>query len=204
MPVITLPFGPLEANCHIVHNGTDAVIFDPSDETDRVLKKLENSGLTLRAIALTHLHVDHCLGAAVLSKAAALPVLAGREDWEARSILLGRGMSFGMHVPSFEAEILEPGEIEWGSLKCRVIHTPGHSAGSLCFYFEELDVLISGDVLFYRSVGRSDLPGGDAGTLMRSIKEKIYTLPGRVAVYPGHGPETSVGYEAVHNMFCRA
>lgn len=204
MPVITLPFGPLEANCHIVHNGRDAVVFDPSDETAAVLKILADNGLTLRAVALTHLHSDHCLGCADMAEASGLPVYIGKEDWEERALFLCKGMCFGMTIKPFEAEVLAPGEVEWGSLKCRVIHTPGHSPGSLCYYFPDLDVIVTGDLLFYRSVGRSDLPMGDGPTLVRSLREKIYTLPGAVMVYPGHGPETSIGYEAVHNHFCRA
>jgi len=204
MPVITLPFGPLEANCHIVHNGKDAVVFDPSDETAFLLKTLSDNGLTLRAVVLTHLHADHCLGCADFAEATGLPVFVGREDWDERAMFLCKGMCFGMRMKPFEAEILAPGEVTWGSLHCHVIHTPGHSPGSLCCYFDELGVIITGDLLFYRSVGRSDLPFGDGPTLVRSLREKIYTLPGNVEVYPGHGPETSIGYEAVHNHFCRA
>ena len=204
MPVITLPFGPLEANCHIVHNGSDAVVFDPSDETDVVLKNIADNGLTLRAVALTHLHSDHCLGCADMARATGLTPLVGKEDWDDRNMLLCRGMCFGMNLKPFEAETLEPGDVNWGSLNCRVIHTPGHSAGSLCYYFADLGVIITGDLLFFRSVGRSDLPGGNGAELMRSLRESIYTLPGSVEVYPGHGPETSIGYEAAHNCYCRA
>ena len=204
MPVITLPFGALEANCHIVHNGTDAVVFDPSDDTAAVLDILAKKKLTLRAIALTHLHVDHCLGCAELSKVTGLIPVIGLEDWLQRGMLLGKGMCFGMDLKPFQAEPLEEGEITWGTLNCKVIHTPGHSPGSLCYYFEDLGVLITGDLLFFRSVGRSDLPFGDGEALVRSLREKIYTLPGATLVYPGHGPETSVSFEAVHNHFCRA
>ena len=204
MPVITLPFGALEANCHIVHNGTDAVVFDPSDDTAAVLDILAKKKLTLRAIALTHLHVDHCLGCAELSKATGLIPVIGLEDWLQRGMLLGKGMCFGMDLKPFQAEPLEEGEITWGTLNCKAIHTPGHSPGSLCYYFEDLGVLITGDLLFFRSVGRSDLPFGDGEALVRSLREKIYTLPGATLVYPGHGPETSVSFEAVHNHFCRA
>ena len=204
MPVFTLPFGALEANCHIVHNGTDAVVFDPSDDTAAVLDFLAKKNLTLRAIALTHLHVDHCLGCAELSKATGLIPVIGLEDWLQRSVLLDRGMCFGMEVKPFQAEPLTEGEVAWGSLNCKVIHTPGHSPGSLCYYFEDLGVLITGDLLFFRSVGRSDLPFGDGEALVRSLREKVYTLPGATLVYPGHGPETSVSFEAIHTHFCRA
>ena len=204
MPVITLPFGALEANCHIVHNGTDAVVFDPSDDTAAILDILAQKKLTLRAVALTHLHCDHCLGCADIAKATGLVPLIGLEDWLQRGVLLGKGMCFGMDVKPFQAEPLTEGEVAWGSLNCKVIHTPGHSPGSLCYYFEDLGVLVTGDLLFFRSVGRSDLPFGDGEALVRSLREKIYTLPGATLVYPGHGPETSVSFEAIHNHFCRA
>lgn len=204
MPVITLPFGPLEANCHIVHNGRDAVIFDPSSETNLVLQKLSENNLTLRAVALTHLHSDHCLGCANIEKATNLTVLVGMEDWVNRAVLLCKDMCFGMVLKPFEAEILPPGEVDWGTLHCRVIHTPGHSAGSLCYYFADFGIIITGDLLFHCSVGRTDLPGGNSDELVRSLRESIYTLPGNVIVYPGHGPETSIGYEAAHNYYCRA
>ncbi len=204
MPVITLPFGPLEANCHIVHNGQDAVVFDPSDDTNLVMNTIAGHGLSLRAVALTHLHCDHCLGCAGMVRACGLKPYVGLQDWEERKLLLCKGMCFGMNLEPFEAEVLEPGDAAWGSLSCRVIHTPGHSAGSLCYYFSDLGVIITGDLLFFRSVGRTDLPGGNSEALQNSLKEKIYTLPGNTAVYPGHGPETSIGYEAAHNAFCRA
>ncbi|WP_298067506.1 MBL fold metallo-hydrolase [uncultured Mailhella sp.] len=204
MPVITMPFGPLEANCHIVYQGSDAVIFDPSSETEQVLDTLAAHKLTLHAIALTHLHADHCLGCAALARITGLTPFVGKEDWDERSLLLCKGMSFGMYVEPFEARILEPGEVVWGALRCRVIGTPGHSAGSLCYYFPDLKAVITGDLLFYRSVGRTDFPGGDSEALARSLRGSIYTLPGDVTVYPGHGPETSVGAEASGNLYCRA
>ena len=202
MPVITLPFGPLEANCYIVHNGKDAVVFDPSIETDLVLKSISNNGLTLRAVALTHLHCDHCIGCADMTRATGMLPLVGAEDWAERSLLLCKGMCFGMNLKPFEAEVLAPGEVTWGSLSCRVMHTPGHSAGSLCYYFPDLGLVLTGDLLFFRSVGRTDLPGGNGDDLVKSLREIIYKLPGNVMVYPGHGPETSVGYEAAHNCYC--
>ena len=121
MPVITLPFGPLEANCHIVHNGRDAVVFDPSDETDLVLKKISENNLTLRAVALTHLHSDHCLGCADMTRATGLTVLVGMEDWVDRAMLLCKGMCFGMNLKPFEAEILAPGEADWGTAASSIL-----------------------------------------------------------------------------------
>ena len=170
MPVITLPFGPLEANCYIVHNGKDAVVFDPSIETDLVLKSISDNGLTLRAVALTHLHCDHCIGCADMTRATGMLPLVGAEDWAERSLLLCKGMCFGMNLKPFEAEVLAPGEVTWGSLSCRVMHTPGHSSGSLCYYFPDLGLVLTGDLLFFRSVGRTDLPGGNGDDLVKSLR----------------------------------
>lgn len=117
-----------------------------------------------------------------------------------KDTLLSRGMRFGLpEVPAFKGEILAPGSYVWGDMECRAIHAPGHSAGSLCFYIPKEKALLAGDVLFYRSVGRSDFPGGDADTLCRTLRERIYTLPSDTVVYPGHGPVTTVGDEAAHN-----
>ncbi|MBR4423910.1 MAG: MBL fold metallo-hydrolase [Mailhella sp.] len=202
MPVITIPFGMLEANCHIVHNGRDAVVFDPADDTDAILKAVAREGVQLRGAALTHLHADHCLGCAAFSRATGLLPAVGREDWDERELLLCRGMCFGMDMEPFSAVPVSAGRISWGSLECEALHAPGHSPGSLCYYFAALGIVITGDVLFYRSVGRSDLPGGNTAQLMDSIRGRIYALPDETQVYPGHGPETSVGDEKRLNPFC--
>ncbi len=205
MPVLTFPFGPLDANCHLLHNGVDAVIADPSDQTDDVLQAAKALGLTVRALLLTHAHFDHAGGAEAMVKATGLPVFVGLEDWAVRDLYLMGGLLYGFpRVPLFEADILEPGPARWGSLECEVIHAPGHSPGSLCFYFPAEKALLSGDVIFYRSVGRSDLPGGDQAALFQTLRQSIYTLPPDTVIYPGHGDPTTVGDEAAANPFCRA
>ena len=195
MPVLTFPFGPLEANAYLLHNGRDAVVADPPDDPARVLDVIRDKGLALRAILLTHLHFDHAGGCAAMSAATGLPVLVGREDWELRDVLLSGPMLFGL--PPVPAGA-------WGSLDCTVLHAPGHSPGSLCYYFPKEKALLSGDVIFYRSVGRSDLPGGDFDTLCRSLRSVVYTLPEDTVIYPGHGERTTVGIEAAFNPVCPA
>lgn len=215
MPIISIPFGQLGANCNIVYNDKDAVVIDPCDnsdshtghgttyDTDYLMKFMKEKGLTLRAILLTHLHFDHASGCAELQKRSGLPVYVGEEDWEMRDVLLGRSMLFGLSkVEDFDTNILTEGEHKFGSLSCKVIHAPGHSPGSLCYYFAEEKALIAGDVLFHRSVGRSDFPGGNARMLANTLIEKIYTLPFETVVYCGHGESTLVGEEAKHNPFC--
>ncbi|MCH5277812.1 MAG: MBL fold metallo-hydrolase [Desulfovibrionaceae bacterium] len=208
MPVLTFPFGPLEANAYLLHNERDAVVADPPDDPARVLRVIRDKGLTLRAIVLTHLHFDHAGGCAAMSGATGLPVLVGSQDWELRDVLLSGPLLFGQPpIPAFEAEALAPGPIPagtWGSLDCTVLHAPGHSPGSLCYYFPEEKALLAGDVIFYRSVGRSDLPGGDFDTLCRSLRRVVYTLPEDTVIYPGHGERTTVGIEAAFNPICPA
>lgn len=208
MPVLTFPFGPLEANAYLLHNGRDAVVADPPDDPARVLDIIRDNHLTLRAILLTHLHFDHAGGCAAMSAATGLPARVGREDWDLRDTLLSGGMLFGLPpVPAFKADPLEPGPVPagtWGSLNCTVLHVPGHSPGSLCYYFPEEKALLAGDVIFYRSVGRTDLPGGDFDTLCRSLRSAVYTLPPDTVIYPGHGALTTVGREAASNPFCPA
>lgn len=205
MPVLSFPFGPLEANGYLLHNGKDAIVADPPDETGDVLDVVKSKGLTVRAIVLTHLHFDHVSGAAAMSRATGLPLYAGKEDADIKHVMLSRAMMFGLPpVPEFEVVPLAPGLRQWGTLNCSVLHVPGHSPGSLCFYFADEKALLSGDVLFYRSVGRSDLPGGDGDVLCRSLRQSIYVLPGETVVYPGHGEPTTVGEEAAANPFCKA
>ena len=202
MPVITHPFGMFEANCHIVHNGKDAVVFDPADDSSVILESIARAGVQLRGVALTHLHADHCLGCAAFTRATGLLPIVGREDWEARENLLCKGMCFGMAIEEFSAVPVSAGHFSWGSLECEALHAPGHSPGSLCYFFADLGIAVTGDVLFYRSVGRSDLPGGDTALLMTSIRSQLYTLPESTLVYPGHGPSTGVGDEMRCNPFC--
>lgn len=203
MEVLTFPFGMLEANAYLAHNGNDAVVVDPPDDPDIVLGVIRHNSLNLRAILLTHLHFDHCSGCGDMSLASGLPVQVGRQDWEMRNIMLAAAMRFNFpEVKEFPVEILEPGPVTWGSLQGQVIHAPGHSRGSLCFYFAEASILFAGDVLFYRSVGRSDFPGGDPDVLRASLTS-LYALPPKTVVFPGHGEPTTIGDEARQNPFWR-
>jgi len=204
MPVITLPFGSFEANCHIVHNGKDAVVFDPSDDTDAIMRAIAGCGLELRGAALTHLHVDHCLGCAAFSRRTGLLPVVGREDWNEKELLLCKGMCFGMALEEFSAMPVAEGELSWGGLACRALLTPGHTPGSLTYYFPGLGIAVTGDALFRWSIGRSDMPLGNGAQLLQSIRTKIYALPKDTVLYPGHGETTTVEDEMRHNPFCPA
>ncbi len=204
MPIITAPSGPLDANSHLYHNGKDAIIIDPLDEIEEIKSFLSSNNLTLQAILLTHLHFDHAYGCADAQKAYNLPVYVGKEDIKIADELLS-SVRFGMpKVPTFKMEELEEGTQQFGSITCQVLHCPGHSPGSLVYYIQEEKAVFTGDVLFYRSIGRSDLPGGNFKILEKSIQDKIYSLPDETTVYCGHGPETSVGDEKRQNAFVQA
>lgn len=205
MRIDTFPLGPLETNCHLLSTGGKALAVDPGGDPAEVVAHLKANGLALEAILVTHLHCDHIYGCAALSRATGAPVLASPLDAYLMDIGLGRGGFMGLPmVEPFTYKDLAPGQTEFIGLPCSVLLTPGHSSGSLSFHFPTEKILCSGDVLFYRSVGRTDFPGGDAGVLAASIREKIYALPGDTAVYPGHGPETSVHEEMLHNPYVNA
>ena len=187
MPIETFPIGPLETNCHIVISGSDAVAVDPGGDLNsglgEVLALLKEQNLTLRAILCTHFHFDH-LDASLL----------GTE--------LGGSGAWGFPpVTTFKWEDLKEGPHTFGSIKCEVLTTPGHTPGSLSIYFPELNSIMTGDLLFYHSVGRTDFPGSSQEALRKSLHKKIFILPQETAVYPGHGPNTNVGEELANNPY---
>ena len=203
MDVYTFPLGPLETNCYLVVNGLEALAVDPGGDPARVVGFLKQKGLKLVAILNTHLHFDHIGGNAALAKATGAPIYLNKEDLfllEAAS-----GSRFGLPATEpFEYQNLEAGEISLAGLRVAVIHTPGHSPGSLSFYFPDQGALFSGDVLFHRDTGRSDLPGGSRPILENeTIRGKLYKLPDQTVVYPGHGPSTNIGEEKVENHWVR-
>ena len=203
MPIINYPSGPLDANCFIYHNDKDAIIIDPAEETSTIINKLQELGITPRAILLTHLHFDHAYGCAALKEATKLPVFAGQGDMDIASELLYSATRYKLPaVTPFEMEALSPGDYDFGSIKCTAFHVPGHSPGSIAYYVPEGKAVFTGDVLFYRSIGRTDLGGGSFEVLAKSIREKLYTLPPETTAFCGHGRETSIGDEARMNPFC--
>lgn len=201
MELAVFNLGPLATNSYLLHNGKEAVMIDVGGEPHEVLKYLKEKGLALKEILVTHMHFDHVLGVTALAEATGAAVRANSRD----SYLLGeQGMGFPAIPKDFKYSGLDEGKIEVLGQECLVLSTPGHTQGSLSYYFPELGALFCGDVLFYRSVGRSDFPGGNTETLMNSIRNKLYTLPDETTVYPGHDLETSIGGEKSSNSFVRA
>ena len=206
MPIETFPIGPLETNCHVVINGSDAVVVDPGGDLEgglgEVLALLKDRKLTLRAILCTHFHFDHLYGVAALHEATLAPVYGAAGDAALLDTDLGGSGAWGFPpVSPFKWEPLKEGAHSFGSIQCEVMGTPGHTPGSLSIYFPDQLCVMTGDLLFYHSVGRTDFPGGSQEALRKSLHKKIFNLPQETVVYPGHGPNTSVGEEIANNPY---
>ncbi|MFD2759413.1 MBL fold metallo-hydrolase [Lentibacillus juripiscarius] len=207
MKVNSIPAGPLGTNCYIVSNGTDALIVDPGGDSENIIDFLADEGVTPNAILLTHAHFDHIGGVSHLRSYYGIDVYlhANEQAWLENPEWNGSSLFIGSEIKTAEAEhLLNPGSLQIGSFSFDVMHTPGHSPGSVSFLFHDEHFVISGDVLFNGGVGRTDLPGGDIQQLEQSIRESLYQLPDSYLVYPGHGPETTIGQEKQKNPFFTA
>lgn len=197
--------GVCQTNCYFVYReGSSKVIFiDPADYGDQIFQAMKNNGFEVAAILLTHGHFDHIWGCSRLRQLTSAPVYAyeGEEDVLLSSDLnvsAGAGRACTVKANT----LLKDGEeVTVEGMTFQVIATPGHTKGSCCYYFEEADMLISGDTLFEESVGRTDLPTGSMSTLVRSVKDKLFVLPDDTVVYPGHGDSTTIGHEKKYNPF---
>ncbi len=208
-------FNPFCENTYVVYEGSDAVIIDCGCLNDSEWSELQDfvssNCLNIRHLLNTHLHVDHVFGHRYATKAYGLNVEAHSSDYPLYSnlrsqvsmffgeeIASSQDYSFTRHLgPSLEEGVMIP----IGSDELRVIHTPGHSKGGICFYSSKSGILFSGDTLFQGSVGRTDLPGGDYHSLISSIQNKLMVLPPSTTVYTGHGDTTSIGSEASQNPY---
>lgn len=197
--------GVCQTNCYFVYREgeKEAVVFDPADQGDVLYQKLTEAGFTVAAVFLTHGHFDHIWGTKRLCELSGARLYA----CEAEKALCGDAAA-NVSEQAGRAYTVEPDvylkdgeEITVAGMTCRLIATPGHTVGSCCFYFEEDQILISGDTLFQDSVGRTDLPTGSYSELVRSIRGKLLVLPDEVIVYPGHGDETTIGHERRYNPF---
>ena len=200
--ILTFTCGPIQTNAYLVREGQDALLIDPGSPDTRLEKALTD--LHLHAVVFTHGHYDH-IGGGQMFIDRGIPIFCSEQ---AASCLTDPQKNLSVLVSGPFAlsrgpdRILADGDtIKAGTMEFSVMHIPGHSPGSIGLYTD--GHLFSGDVLFNRSIGRSDLPGGDMDILAASIRNKIYSLPGNTAVYPGHGPATSVGREKHSNPFVR-
>ena len=206
MRIQSFTLGSLATHCYIVAGQESAIApaiaIDAGQNPDPMLDYLEQNRLTLTHILITHLHADHICGVRELAAGTQAQVLASSLDAYLQNLDIGRGNGLGYPaVPPFSFEPLEPGRIELLGQPLLVLDTPGHSQGSLSFFFPRAGAVFVGDVLFQGSVGRTDVPGGDSPKLLRSIRERLFILPNSTRVFPGHGQDTSIGREKAENLF---
>ena len=202
LEVRSVPVGPFQANCFLVRSGEDVIVVDPGAEPDRIVALLQSWEAIPHAIVLTHAHVDHVGGVAGLVRKYPVPVYLHAADLPLYERAAEHGAMFGVAVesPPVPDRWLEHGQsLGFGTIELDVRHAPGHSPGGVVLVSR--DEAFVGDCVFAGSIGRTDLPGGDTSTLLRSIREQILTLPASMTLYSGHGPATTVGTEAESNPF---
>jgi hydroxyacylglutathione hydrolase len=203
-----LPVGPLQCNCSILgdEQTREAMVIDPGDQIEDILEILRQEKLTLKQILITHAHIDHVGGAMKLKAATGAPILMNQDDYALLKMLDMQATWVGMRPPG-SVQIDEPaGEgrvLRIGNISANVVHTPGHTEGSICLYFPNEKKLIAGDTLFAGSIGRTDLPGGSFDKIIRSLHNRVLALPDETLVVPGHGPQTTIGDERETNPFLR-
>ena len=203
----TVVVGPLQCNCAVLgcEKTKEAVLIDPGDEPAKIIAEVEKQGLKVKFLLHTHAHFDHIAGTKGCKEHLGATICLQQEDDMLYQNLAMQGQMFGMTFePTLPVEkYIEDGEeIVFGEHTLEVLHTPGHSPGSVAFRLKDGDERVfSGDTLFLQSVGRSDLWGGNHSLLIRSIKSRLLVLDDEIRVYPGHGPSTSVGWEKRKNPF---
>jgi hydroxyacylglutathione hydrolase len=200
------PVGPLQCNCSVVGDEQthEAMVIDPGDQIEDILQILKAENLKLKQIVITHAHIDHVGGAMKLKAATGAPILMNQNDQALLKMLDVQAAWIGMKPPGtviVDAPASEGQVIKTGNIAANVIHTPGHTEGSICLYFPEEKTLVAGDTLFAGSIGRTDLPGGSFEKIIRSLHNQVLALPDDTEVVPGHGPLTTIGEERESNPF---
>ncbi|MGI6395394.1 MAG: MBL fold metallo-hydrolase [bacterium] len=204
MEIKALKVAPIRTNCYIVSNGDDAFIVDPGGSAPNIIEAAK--GFSIKYILMTHTHYDHI--GALNDVAEAFPdakvALHSIEKGHLYDPYKNFSIQFGLdfrYLGEVHMELADGALLPFADSNIRVIHTPGHTPGGVCFSFK--NVLFSGDTLFKQSVGRTDLPGGDTAALFASIKEKLYVLPGDTVVYPGHEGSTTIAWERTKNSYVK-
>ncbi len=204
-----LPVGQLGCNCSVIgdEGSREAIVIDPGDDVSDIVEIIERNELKVRMIVITHAHIDHIGGAQKLRARTGAPVYMHEADKLLADSLAIQAAWLGVETPEnpgIDTPAREGDMLRAGPIEAQVLHTPGHTPGSISLYLPLESKLIAGDTLFRGSIGRTDLPGGDSATIARSIRGKLYTLPENTIVFPGHGETTSIGAEKRSNPFVRA
>jgi len=203
----SFPVGPLQCNCTIIGDSISkkALVIDPGGDHEDILQHITQLGLKIVAIIHTHAHLDHFLASAEIKKVTGAPLYLHEGDkplWDMAELQAQSFLGYSipkMPDPDFYLKDDQALDVAGGV----ALHTPGHTPGSMSFWFEDHKLLVAGDTLFKQSIGRTDLPGGDSAQIEKSIRERLYTLDDEATVVTGHGEETSIGHEKQHNMFFR-
>ncbi len=205
---VILPVGLLQCNCSVFgdEQTREAIVIDPGDDIENVNAILAEHHLTVKAILVTHAHIDHVAGAHKLRAITGAPVYLNPRDTELLDALPIQASWLGVDTPErteVDSELSDGLVLQLGSAEFRVLHTPGHTQGSSSLWIPQESKLVAGDTLFRDSIGRTDLPGGDGRQILASIKSQLLPLPEDTVVIPGHGPNTTIGREKERNPFLR-
>ena len=201
-----LPVGPLQCNCSIIGDETsrEAIVVDPGDDIEQIVALIKKHNLLVKQIVITHAHIDHVGGAMKLRAATSDPILLNQNDYALLKMLDMQAAWIGMRNPGtveIDQSLEQADTVKAGALSAQVLHTPGHTEGSICLYFPAESKLIAGDTLFAGSIGRTDLPGGSYEKIIYSLHDRVLALPDETIVIPGHGPLTTIGEERESNPF---
>jgi len=201
-----LPVGPLQCNCSIIGDETsgEAIVVDPGDDIEQIVALIKKHNLQVKQIVITHAHIDHVGGAMKLRAATSAPILLNQNDYALLKMLDMQAAWIGMRNPGtveIDQSLEQADTVKAGALSAQVLHTPGHTEGSICLYFPAESKLIAGDTLFAGSIGRTDLPGGSYEKIIYSLHDRVLALPDETIVIPGHGPLTTIGEERESNPF---
>ena len=201
-----LRVGPLQCNCSVIGDETshEAMVIDPGDDVQEVLDLIRKHNLQVKQIVITHAHIDHVGGAMKLRTATGAPILLNQNDYALLKMLDAQAAWIGMPPPGkvdIDRSVTTGESVSAGSLTADILHTPGHTEGSICLYFAADKKLIAGDTLFAGSIGRTDLPGGSMQKILHSLHDTVLALPDETLVVPGHGPLTTIGEERETNPF---
>ncbi|MFZ0805025.1 MAG: MBL fold metallo-hydrolase [Candidatus Sulfotelmatobacter sp.] len=201
-----LPVGPLQCNCSIIGDETthEAMVIDPGDDIEDLLVIIRKHNLNVKQIVITHAHIDHVGGAMKLRALTGAPILLNQNDYDLLKMLDVQAAWIGMAAPGkveIDGSLTTGDTVSAGSHTAQILHTPGHTEGSICLYFAPEKTLIAGDTLFAGSIGRTDLPGGSMQKIIRSLNDTVLALPDETTVVPGHGDLTTIGRERESNPF---